>query len=100
MDPEHISTILPSVLKRIREGQNMDDNVYRYDRLIGIKKRRLSQEMLLRRNEMDGHAETKALSQPKIVTCNMCGNEWPYYGRDDNKIKCPICGSNESFSIR
>jgi len=69
MDPEHISTILPSVLKRIREGQNMD--------------------------------KTKSgLSQPKIVTCNICGNEWPYYGADDSKIKCPKCGSNESFSIR
>jgi ribosomal protein S27E len=69
MDPEHISTILPSVLKRIREERNMDKT-------------------------------ESGLSQPKIVTCNMCGNEWPHYGRDDNKIKCPICGSNESFSIR
>jgi rubrerythrin len=89
MDPEHISTILPSVLKRIREERKMnDDNVYRYDRLIGIKYKDTKKDV------------ESALSQPKIVTCNMCGNEWPYYGRDDNKIKCPICGSNESFSIR
>jgi len=71
MDLEHLSTILLSTLKCKVNGE-----------------------------EQNMDKTESGLSQPKIVTCNMCGNEWLYYGADDSKIKCPKCGSNESFSIR
>ena len=35
----------------------------------------------------------------KIVTCNICGYEFSTQIKDNSRIRCKKCGSNESLSI-